>query len=51
VICGFGRTGQMFGSQTFGIRPDILTMAKMLTSGYQPMSAHVMVTTASTRRW
>jgi 4-aminobutyrate--pyruvate transaminase len=39
VICGFGRTGQMFGSQTFGIRPDILTCAKMLTSGYQPMSA------------
>jgi len=43
VICGFGRTGQMFGSQTFGIRPDILTCAKMLTSGYQPMSA-MMVT-------
>jgi 4-aminobutyrate--pyruvate transaminase len=39
VICGFGRTGQMFGCQTFGIRPDILTCAKMLTSGYQPMSA------------
>jgi len=43
VICGFGRTGQMFGSQTYGIRPDILTCAKMLTSGYQPMSA-MMVT-------
>ena len=42
-ICGFGRTGQMFGSQTYGIRPDILTCAKMLTSGYQPMSA-MMVT-------
>ena len=39
VICGFGRTGEMFGCQTFGIRPDILTCAKMLTSGYQPMSA------------
>ncbi|MEK9719553.1 MAG: aspartate aminotransferase family protein, partial [Quisquiliibacterium sp.] len=39
VICGFGRTGNMFGSQTFGIRPDILTCAKQLTSGYQPMSA------------
>ncbi len=43
VICGFGRTGQMFGCQTYGIRPDILTCAKMLTSGYQPMSA-MMVT-------
>ena len=39
VICGFGRTGNMFGSQTYGIRPDVLTCAKMLTSGYQPMSA------------
>jgi 4-aminobutyrate--pyruvate transaminase len=39
VICGFGRTGNMFGSQTYGIRPDILTCAKMMTSGYQPMSA------------
>jgi 4-aminobutyrate--pyruvate transaminase len=39
VICGFGRTGNMFGSQTYGIRPDILTCAKQLTSGYQPMSA------------
>lgn len=39
VICGFGRTGNMFGSQTFGIRPDVLTCAKMMTSGYQPMSA------------
>ena len=39
VICGFGRTGNMFGSQTFGIRPDVLTCAKMMTSGYIPMSA------------
>ncbi|TXL64790.1 aspartate aminotransferase family protein [Zeimonas arvi] len=39
VICGFGRTGNMFGSQTFGIRPDVITCAKMMTSGYQPMSA------------
>jgi len=39
VICGFGRTGNMFGSQTFGIRPDVLTCAKMMTGGYQPMSA------------
>ncbi|CAN7653113.1 aminotransferase [Variovorax paradoxus] len=42
VICGFGRTGQMFGSATFGLKPDILTAAKALSSGYVPISA-VMV--------
>jgi 4-aminobutyrate--pyruvate transaminase len=42
VICGFGRTGEMFGSATFGLRPDILTAAKALSSGYVPISA-VMV--------
>jgi len=39
VICGFGRTGQMFGSTTFGIRPDIMTMSKQITSSYFPLSA------------
>lgn len=39
VICGFGRTGNMFGSTTFGIEPDILTCAKALSSGYVPISA------------
>jgi len=39
VICGFGRTGNWFGSDTYGIRPDIMTMAKGLSSGYQPISA------------
>ena len=39
VICGFGRTGNMFGSQTFGITPDILTCAKALSSAYLPISA------------
>ncbi|WP_326534519.1 aspartate aminotransferase family protein [Pseudorhodoferax sp.] len=42
VICGFGRTGNMFGSTTLGIQPDILTCAKALSSGYVPISA-VMV--------
>lgn len=42
VICGFGRTGHMFGSTTFGIQPDILSCAKALSSGYVPISA-VMV--------
>ncbi|HTP48112.1 MAG TPA: aspartate aminotransferase family protein, partial [Casimicrobiaceae bacterium] len=39
VICGFGRTGNMFGSQTYGLKPDILTCAKALTASYMPMSA------------
>jgi 4-aminobutyrate--pyruvate transaminase len=42
VICGFGRTGQMFGSETYGLHPDIMTMAKALTSGYLPLSATVV---------
>jgi 4-aminobutyrate---pyruvate transaminase len=39
VICGFARTGNMFGSETFGLKPDIMTMAKALSSSYQPISA------------
>ena len=39
VICGFGRTGNWFGSQTFGIQPDIMTVAKGLSSGYIPIAA------------
>jgi len=39
VITGFGRTGEWFGSITYGIEPDIMTMAKGLSSGYQPISA------------
>ncbi len=39
VVCGFGRTGNPFGSQTFNIRPDTMTLAKALTSSYQPLSA------------
>lgn len=39
VICGFGRTGNMWGSQTYGLQPDILTSAKALTSAYLPLSA------------
>ena len=39
VICGFGRTGSWFGSETFGIEPDSISMAKGLSSGYQPISA------------
>ena len=39
VICGFGRTGNMWGSQTYGIRPDIVTCAKQLSSAYLPIAA------------
>ena len=42
VICGFGRTGNMWGSQTYDMQPDILTCAKALSSAYVPISA-VMV--------
>ncbi|GGC76268.1 putative aminotransferase YhxA [Thalassobacillus devorans] len=38
VICGFGRTGKMFGHMHFDIKPDIITMAKGLTSAYLPLS-------------
>jgi len=39
VICGFGRTGNDFGSTTMGIKPDMMTMAKQLSSAYFPISA------------
>ncbi len=39
VICGFGRTGNMWGSQTYGIKPDIVTCAKQLSSAYLPIAA------------
>jgi 4-aminobutyrate---pyruvate transaminase len=39
VICGFARTGEMWGSQTFAIRPDMLTSAKALSAAMQPISA------------
>ncbi|WP_085991014.1 aspartate aminotransferase family protein [Oceanobacillus senegalensis] len=38
VICGFGRTGKSFGHKHFNIKPDIITMAKGLTSAYLPLS-------------
>ncbi|HKC28300.1 MAG TPA: aminotransferase [Jatrophihabitans sp.] len=42
VVCGFGRTGEMFGSQVFGIEPDLITVAKGLTSAYIPLSACIV---------
>jgi taurine-pyruvate aminotransferase len=42
VVNGFGRTGQMFGHEHWGVQPDIITFAKGLTSGYMPLSATVV---------
>ena len=42
VICGFGRTGNWFGSETYSIRPDIMTIAKGLSSGYAPIGGSVV---------
>lgn len=42
VICGFGRTGEWFGSTTMGIQPDIMTIAKGLSSGYQPIGGSIV---------
>jgi 4-aminobutyrate--pyruvate transaminase len=39
VICGFGRTGNMWGSQTYDLKPDMLTCAKALSASYMPISA------------
>ncbi len=39
VVCGYGRTGEMFGSTTYGIKPDMLVTAKGLSSAYAPISA------------
>lgn len=42
VICGFGRTGNPFGADSFGTTPDMMTLAKALTNGAQPMGAVVV---------
>ena len=42
VICGFGRLGSWFGSGHYGLQPDLISMAKGLTSGYVPLSAVVV---------
>ncbi|MFN4353142.1 aminotransferase [Parvibaculum sp.] len=39
VICGFGRTGNMFGSETFNMKPDSISVAKALSSAYFPIAA------------
>ena len=42
VICGFGRTGNWFGSETFDIKPDLMAIAKGLSSGYLPIGGVVV---------
>lgn len=42
VVTGFGRTGSMFGSQHYDIRPDFMTIAKGLTSAYAPLSGSIL---------
>lgn len=39
VVCGFGRTGNMWGSETYGLKPDMATTAKALSASYAPISA------------
>jgi L-2,4-diaminobutyrate transaminase len=42
VICGFGRTGALFGSHLYNIEPDLITIAKGLTSAYAPLSGSIV---------
>ena len=42
VICGFGRTGNVWGAETFGMQPQSLTVAKALSSSYLPISAVIL---------
>lgn len=42
VICGFGRTGNWFGAQTYGVTPDLIVFAKGVSSGYQPVSGVIV---------
>ncbi len=44
VICGFGRTGSMWGCETYGIEPDMISCAKQLSAAYQPISALLVST-------
>lgn len=42
VICGFGRLGQWFGTDRYGLKPDIMTIAKGMSSGYQPIGGSIV---------
>jgi len=47
VICGFGRTGSWWGSETYGIRPHLMTFAKAITNGYMPLGGVLVGDTVS----
>ena len=51
VITGFGRTGVMWGSQRYGIEPDMITFAKVVTSGYQPLGGVLVGTRVAGPFW
>ncbi len=51
VITGFGRTGFMWGSQRYGIQPDLITFAKVVTSGYQPLGGVIVGPRVQTPFW
>jgi 4-aminobutyrate--pyruvate transaminase len=42
IICGFGRTGRWFGCETFGVKPDMMSIAKGLSAGYAPIGGVVL---------
>ena len=42
VICGFGRTGNLFGFQSYGTKPDLITFAKAVTNGYMPLGGSLV---------
>lgn len=42
VICGFGRTGEWFGTDLYGLEPDLMPIAKGMTSGYMPMGGVIV---------
>jgi len=48
VICGFGRTGNWFGTDTYNLRPDIMTIAKGLSSGYAPIGGSMVTDEVAT---
>ena len=50
VICAFGRLGHWFGSQRYEYQPDIITMAKGMTSGYSPIGGMIVATALSSSR-
>ena len=47
VICGFGRTGNWFGCETYGLEPDLMTFAKAVTNGYMPLGGVMVADTVA----